>query len=80
MKEHLVRFANVLAILGLTVVGAAVLAAVLLVTWYVAGVLPDACDRDPRRRGLRPVVRGAAGEPIRPRLAFPLKTLGFLSA
>jgi hypothetical protein len=37
MKEHLVRFANLLAILGLTAVGAAVLAAVLLVTWYVAG-------------------------------------------
>ena len=39
MKEHLVRFANVVAILGLTAVGAAVLAAVLLVTWYVAGAL-----------------------------------------
>jgi hypothetical protein len=39
MKERLVRFANVLAILGLTAVGAAVLAAVLLVTWYVAGAL-----------------------------------------
>jgi hypothetical protein len=39
MKEHLVRFANLLAILGLTTVGAAVLSAVLLVTWYVAGAL-----------------------------------------
>ena len=39
MKERLVRFANLLAILGLTAVGAAVLAAVLLVTWYVAGAL-----------------------------------------
>jgi Family of unknown function (DUF6328) len=39
MKERLVRFANLLAILGLTAVGAAVLAAVLLVTWFVAGVL-----------------------------------------
>jgi uncharacterized membrane protein YedE/YeeE len=39
MKERLVRFANVLAILGLAAVGAAVLAAVLLVTWYVAGAL-----------------------------------------
>ena len=39
MKERLVRFANLLAILGLSAVGAAVLAAVLLVTWYVAGAL-----------------------------------------
>jgi len=39
MKERLVRFANVAAILGLTAVGGAVLAAVLLVTWYVAGAL-----------------------------------------
>jgi uncharacterized membrane protein YedE/YeeE len=39
MKERLVRFANLLAILGLSAVGAAVLAAVLLVTWYVAGPL-----------------------------------------
>jgi hypothetical protein len=39
MKERLVRFANLLAILGLTAVGAAMLAAVLLVTWYVAGAL-----------------------------------------
>ena len=38
-KERLVRFANVVAILGLTAVGGAVLAAVLLVTWYVAGAL-----------------------------------------
>jgi hypothetical protein len=39
MKDRLVRFSNLLAILGLTAVGAAVLAAVLLVTWYVAGAL-----------------------------------------
>jgi hypothetical protein len=39
MKERLVRFANMVAILGLTAVGGAVLAAVLLVTWYVAGAL-----------------------------------------
>ena len=39
MKERLVHFANLLAILGLSAVGAAVLAAVLLVTWYVAGAL-----------------------------------------
>lgn len=37
MKEDLVQFANLLAILGLTAVGGAVLAAVLLVTWFVAG-------------------------------------------
>ena len=39
MKERVVRFANLLAILGLSAVGAAVLAAVLLVTWYVGGPL-----------------------------------------
>jgi Na+/melibiose symporter-like transporter len=39
MKEHLVRFANVVAILGLAAVGVSVLSAVLLVTWYVAGAL-----------------------------------------
>ena len=39
LKERLVRFANVLAILGLAAVGASVLAAVLLLTWYVAGAL-----------------------------------------
>lgn len=39
MKEDLVRFANLLAILGLTAVGGAVLAAVLLVTWYVGGAV-----------------------------------------
>ena len=38
-KERLVRFANVLAILGLATVGGSVLAAVLLVTWYVGGAL-----------------------------------------
>lgn len=39
MQEDLVRFANVLAIAGLAAVGLAVLAAVLLVTWYTAGPL-----------------------------------------
>jgi Family of unknown function (DUF6328) len=39
MKEHLVKFANVLAIIGLAVVAAAVLSAMLLLTWYVAGAL-----------------------------------------
>jgi hypothetical protein len=39
MKERLIRFANLLAILGLAAVGAAVLAAVLLVMWFVAGAL-----------------------------------------
>ncbi|HEX8005483.1 MAG TPA: DUF6328 family protein [Trebonia sp.] len=42
MKEHLVRFANVMAIGGLAAVGAAVLVAVYLVTSYVAGGLPAA--------------------------------------
>lgn len=40
LKEDLVRFSNVMAILGLAAVGAAVLTAVLLVTSYVAGWLP----------------------------------------
>ena len=40
LKEPLVRYANVMAILGLASVGAAVLTAVLLVTSVVAGVLP----------------------------------------
>jgi hypothetical protein len=39
LKEHLVRYANQMAILGLAAVGAAILAAVLLVTSYVAGAL-----------------------------------------
>jgi Family of unknown function (DUF6328) len=39
MKESLVRFANLLAILGLAAVAGAVLTAVLLLTWYVAGAL-----------------------------------------
>lgn len=39
MKERLVRFANLLAIVGLAAVGGAVLTAVLLLTWYVAGAL-----------------------------------------
>jgi hypothetical protein len=42
LKESLVRFANVMAILGLAAVGAAVLTAVLLVTSYVAGWLAGA--------------------------------------
>jgi hypothetical protein len=37
MKERLVRFANQLAILGLVAVAAAVLSAVLLLTWFVTG-------------------------------------------
>ena len=39
LKEQLVRAANIQAILGLTVVGGAVLSAVLLVSWYVAGAV-----------------------------------------
>ncbi len=39
LKERLVRAANIQAILGLTVVGGAVLSAVLLVSWYVAGAV-----------------------------------------
>ena len=39
LKERLVRLANVLAVLGLAAVGASVLSAVLLLTWYVAGAL-----------------------------------------
>jgi uncharacterized protein DUF6328 len=42
MKEHLVRYASVMAILGLTAIGAAVLVAVYLVTSYVAGGLSAA--------------------------------------
>jgi len=42
MKEPLVKYANLMAVLGLAVVGAAVLTAVLLVTSYVAGALPAA--------------------------------------
>jgi hypothetical protein len=37
MKEQLVRFANRVATLGLAAVALAVLSAVLLVLWYVAG-------------------------------------------
>jgi Family of unknown function (DUF6328) len=39
MKEQLVRFANVMAILGLAAVGGAVLTAVFLVTDFVAGAV-----------------------------------------
>ena len=42
MKEQLVRFANTMALLGLTAVAAAVTIAVLLVTSYVAGWLSGA--------------------------------------
>jgi hypothetical protein len=42
LKEPVVRYANLMAILGLASVGAAVLTAVLLVTSVVAGVLPAA--------------------------------------
>ena len=41
-KELLVRYANLMAVLGLAAVGAAVLTAVLLVTSYVAGALTAA--------------------------------------
>lgn len=41
-KERLVRFANVMAVLGFATVGAAMLTAVLLVTSYVAGWRPGA--------------------------------------
>ena len=39
LKEQLVQAANIQAILGLTVVGGAVLSSVLLVSWYVAGAV-----------------------------------------
>ena len=39
LKEQLVRAANLQAIFGLTAVGGAVLSAVLLVSWYVAGAV-----------------------------------------
>jgi uncharacterized membrane protein YedE/YeeE len=42
MKEQLVRAANLQAIFGLTAVGGAVLSAVLLVSWYVAGAVAGA--------------------------------------
>ena len=42
MKEGLVRFASLMATLGLAAVAGAVLVAVLLVTDYVAGALPAA--------------------------------------
>ena len=42
MKERLVRFANIVAIFGLAAVGASVLTAVLLVTWYVGGAVAGA--------------------------------------
>ena len=40
MKEGLVRFANLMAIVGLAAIGGAVLTAVALVTDYVAGTVP----------------------------------------
>ena len=81
MKERLVRFANVLAILGLTAVGASVLAAVLLVTWYVAGALAGGLIT-----GVIGVLLGSLWFAVPlvsrydRRLAPPLKALGFLSA
>jgi hypothetical protein len=42
MKENLVRFANKMAILGLTAIGMAILTAVYLVISYVAGGLSAA--------------------------------------
>jgi hypothetical protein len=41
-KEHLVRAANLMAVLGLAAVGLAISSAVLLVTSYVATALPAA--------------------------------------
>ncbi len=64
MKERLVRFANVVAILGLAAVGGAVLTAVLLVTWYVGGALAGAAHHGADRpHALLSVVRRPAGEP-----------------
>jgi hypothetical protein len=82
MKERLVRYANVLAILGLATVGGSVLAAVLLVTWYVGGALAGG------------VITAIVGVMLlslwftvptikrydRPSLAFPANTLGSRSA
>ena len=42
MKEPLLRFANVLALCGLACVGMAIVLAVLMVTYYVAGALTAA--------------------------------------
>jgi hypothetical protein len=42
LKEHLVRAANAMAVLGLAAVGLAVSSAVLLVSSYVAAALPAA--------------------------------------
>jgi hypothetical protein len=42
LKEPLVKYASLMAVLGLSAVGAAVLTAVLLVTSYVAGALTAA--------------------------------------
>jgi hypothetical protein len=80
-KERLVRFANVLAILGLTAVGGSVLAAVLLVTWYVAGALAGCLVTafvGVMLCGLWFTVP-LASRYDRP-LPFPLNTLGSLSA
>jgi hypothetical protein len=40
LKEGLVRFANLMALLGLTAIGGAILTAVAMVIDYVAGTLP----------------------------------------
>jgi uncharacterized membrane protein YedE/YeeE len=42
VKEPLVRYSNLIAVLRLAAVGAAVLTAVMLVTRYAAGTLPGA--------------------------------------
>jgi hypothetical protein len=40
LKEGLVRYANLMALVGLAAVGAAILTAVAMVTDYVAGTVP----------------------------------------
>ena len=64
MKERLVRFANLLAILGLAAVGGAVLAAVLLVT-----VRRRRGRRGRDHRGDRPACSASCGSPCRWRSA-----------
>jgi uncharacterized protein DUF6328 len=65
-KEHLVRAANMMAILGLAAVGLAVSAAVLLVVGYVAGGRPRSSPPFPSACspacGSRSRSRGAGGD------------------
>ena len=56
LKESLVRYANLMAVLGLAAVGAAVLTAVLLVTSFVAGALPAGADHLASRVHARRIV------------------------